>query len=154
MISRSLKSLSETEAFARTLSEVSEAGDVLLLFGDLGVGKTAFARAFITHRMGAPTEVPSPTFTLVQVYETPKTTLWHFDLYRLKTVEEVWELGFEEALEDGISIIEWPERLGGMRFPHTLELHFQSKGSEDEERKVTLHPTGRWTHKLEGLDEG
>ena len=154
MISLSLKNLRKTEAFAQTLSKMAESGDVLLLFGDLGVGKTAFARAFINQMMGAQTEVPSPTFTLVQMYETPKATLWHFDLYRLKTVEEVWELGFEEALEDGISIIEWPERLGGMRFPHTLELHFQNEGSEDEERTVTIHPTGRWIHKLEGLDVG
>ncbi|MBX9697625.1 MAG: tRNA (adenosine(37)-N6)-threonylcarbamoyltransferase complex ATPase subunit type 1 TsaE [Alphaproteobacteria bacterium] len=154
MISRSLKNLSDTENLARILSKMAEAGDVLLLFGDLGAGKTAFSRAFINQIMGVQTEVPSPTFTLVQMYETPEATLWHFDLYRLKTALEVWELGFEEALEGGISLIEWPERLEGMRFPHSLKLCFYHEERRSEERKVTLHPTGRWIQKLEGFDVG
>ncbi len=111
-------------AFAARLAGKARAGDVFALWGDLGAGKTTFARAFITARMQSAgalvDEVPSPTFTLVQTYqipgeipgEPPGDTIWHFDLYRLSHAAEVWELGVEEALADGISLIEWPERMG------------------------------------------
>src|SRR6516162_7945065 len=83
-----------TAAFAARVSAVAEIGDVIALKGDLGTGKTSFARAFIRAR-GAVEEVPSPTFTLVQIYELAETAIWHFDLYRLKSAEEAWELGIE-----------------------------------------------------------
>jgi tRNA threonylcarbamoyladenosine biosynthesis protein TsaE len=105
-----------TAAIAARLERVVGIGDTVALRGELGAGKTAFARGFIAgraarHGMPAP-EVPSPTFTLVQTYDFPDGTVWHFDLYRLAAPEEALELGLEDALATGISLIEWPERLG------------------------------------------
>lgn len=108
----SLPDPAATAQLARRLAEVARPGDLIALYGTLGMGKTAFARAFIQHLAGAEEEVPSPTFTLVQSYDTAAGTIWHFDLYRLTRPEDVWELGLEDALADGITLIEWPERLG------------------------------------------
>ena len=92
----------------------------------LGAGKTTLARAILRAAAeDARLIVPSPTFTLVEVYDTPRGSFWHFDLYRLGTPEQVFELGWEEALAEGISIIEWPERLGPLLPKHlsvTLEV--------------------------------
>ena len=108
-----LSSPEETAALAERVGVLVAAGDVIALWGDLGAGKTAFARALIRSLTAANEEVPSPTFTLVQIYE-PATAapVWHFDLYRLKGPEDIWELGFDDALEEAVSLIEWPERLG------------------------------------------
>ena len=115
-----------TEALGATLAERLKPGDVVGLKGELGAGKTTLARAILRAAAGDPgLIVPSPTFTLVEVYETPRGTYWHFDLYRLETPEQVFELGWEEALAEGIVLIEWPERLGALLPPHlsvTLEV--------------------------------
>src|SRR6202162_3228197 len=99
-----------TAAFAARVAALARPGDVIALKGELGAGKTSFARAFIRAR-GGDEEVPSPTFTLAQVYELADAAVWHFDCYRLRDPEEAWELGIEDAFRDGISLIEWPERL-------------------------------------------
>ncbi len=112
-------------------------GDVLLLKGDLGAGKSTFARALIQSLCGKDTEVPSPTFTLVQTYDADEFTLWHFDLYRLKHPEEVYELGIEEAYHNGVSLIEWPDRLGGQIPPGALELEFKY-GVDENERTLSI----------------
>ncbi len=100
-----------TAALAARIAALARAGDVIALKGELGAGKTSFARAFIRARGGAG-EVPSPTFTLVQVYDVGDAAIWHFDCYRLRRPEEAWELAIEDAFAEGISLIEWPERLG------------------------------------------
>ena len=82
------------------------------MFGTLGMGKSVFARAFVQKLCGK-TEVPSPTFTLVQMYDAPDFEIYHFDLYRLKSAEEIFELGIEEAMYEGVCLIEWPEKMGG-----------------------------------------
>ena len=114
-----------TSALGRSLATVCRPGDLIALTGDLGAGKSTLARALIRELAGAEIDVPSPTFTLVQTYETPRLPVWHFDLYRLETPEQVFELGWEEALAEGISIVEWPERLGPLLPKHlsvTLEV--------------------------------
>jgi tRNA threonylcarbamoyl adenosine modification protein YjeE len=102
-----------TAALAARLAALARPGDLIALSGDLGAGKTSFARAFIGARGGGES-VPSPTFTLVQTYDLPGGAVWHFDLYRLRVAEEAWELGIEDAFESGISLIEWPEWLGAL----------------------------------------
>ena len=100
-----------TTALGARLGAAARAGDVIALVGDLGAGKTTLARGLIRHLAGPETEAPSPTFTLVQTYQTPGFPIWHFDLYRLEHPGEARELGLEEAV-DGLALIEWPERLG------------------------------------------
>lgn len=111
----SLASLVETQTLAAFFGDHVKRGDILTLSGPLGAGKSAFARAFIQHLTSPHEEVPSPTFTLVQTYETPTFEIWHFDLYRLEHPEELWELGFEEAPHVGVCLIEWPERIEALR---------------------------------------
>lgn len=108
-----LPDMAATRRLADRLALALAPGDVVALVGDLGAGKTELARAIIRAFTADPeAEVPSPTFTLVQTYDSLETTLWHFDLYRLEAPDDALELGIEEALEDGISLIEWPDRLG------------------------------------------
>jgi len=124
--SMSLPDESATERLGATLAERLRVGDVVGLKGELGAGKTTLARAIIRAAAGDPELiVPSPTFTLVEVYETPRGSFWHFDLYRLEAAEQVYELGWEEALAEGIALVEWPERLGPLLPKHlsvTLEV--------------------------------
>lgn len=102
-----------TAALARLIAPRLQAGDTLLLEGDIGAGKTTFARALIRARLNAPQEdVPSPTFTLVQTYEADDVAIWHCDLYRLTDPQEVMELGLDDAFTNAICLIEWPDRLG------------------------------------------
>src|SRR5882762_7586612 len=105
MIAIDLPDETATAALGARIAAIARPGDVIALAGDLGAGKTTFARAFIRARGGSG-EVPSPTFTLVQIYELPDGPVWHFDLYRLRHPDEAWELGIEDAFRDGISLIE------------------------------------------------
>ena len=105
-----LRSLEATHQLAQILASISMPGDVIKLKGPIGVGKTVFARA-IMRALGCQEEIPSPTFTLVQTYQLSKLTVWHFDLFRLKHPNEIYELGLEEATLNGLTIIEWPERI-------------------------------------------
>ena len=108
-----------TERLGAALAGRLRPRDIVALQGGLGVGKTTLARAILRAASGDPALiVPSPTFTLVEVYETPGGTYWHFDLYRLETPEQVFELGWEEARAGGIVLLEWPERLGPLLPTH------------------------------------
>ncbi len=99
----------ETAALGAALGDALQVGDVVLLKGPLGAGKTTLARSIIHRRCGA-AGAPSPTFTLVETYAGDDITIWHFDFYRLESADEAWELGIEEAFAEGASLIEWPER--------------------------------------------
>ena len=117
-----------TDQLGATLAARLRIGDVVGLKGELGAGKTTLARAILRAAAeDARLIVPSPTFTLVEVYDTPRGTFWHFDLYRLEMPEQVFELGWEEALAEGISIIEWPERLG-LLLPRHLSVTLEVDG--------------------------
>ncbi len=104
----------DTCAVAAWLAERVSAGDVIALYGTLGAGKTAFCRGFIQSLIGNTEDVPSPTFTLLQVYDTPVFPVYHFDMYRLKTPDEAYEIGIEDAFAEGVSLIEWPEKIGSL----------------------------------------
>ncbi len=126
----------ETSALARTIAQGASAGDVFLLEGTLGAGKSVFARGFVRALAGADTDVPSPTFTLVQTYESAKTPIYHFDLYRLEDPEEIYEIGWEEALADGIALVEWPQRLGAHVPPKAIRIHIDIL--DNQRRRITI----------------
>lgn len=146
-----------TKALAARLAGIARPGDVLALSGDLGSGKTVFARGFINARAQEPEDVPSPTFTLVQAYEFPAPgsaiPVFHFDLYRIEDASETRELGMDEAFATGISLIEWPERVNGHlpadRLVVTLE-----QGPTPDSRKATLLGLGSWGPRLEEITGG
>lgn len=129
----------ETKQVARDLSKLLGQGDVLLLHGDLGMGKTVFSRALIRALCGDDDlEVPSPTFTLVQSYDSPKGTIWHFDLYRLSDPSEIYEIGWEEALSGGIVLVEWPERLGAMKPGGAIEITLSGHKEHPDKRTIEI----------------
>ena len=101
----------ETQKLSERFAEIAKEKDVFALYGTLGMGKSVFARAFI-QKLCEVEDVPSPTFTLLQTYSSDKGEIYHYDLYRLKNPDEVFELGFEESLYSGINLIEWPENAG------------------------------------------
>ena len=138
-----------TAAFAARVSALAATRDIIALKGDLGSGKTTFARGFIRAR-GGTEEVPSPTFTLVQIYELGSAVVWHFDLYRIQSPEEAWELGIEDAFAEGITLIEWPERLGPLLPVRRLEIEFLF-GEQPEARRAVLDPGGNWQARLAGI---
>lgn len=135
-----------TAAFAARIAALARPGDVIALKGELGAGKTSFARAFIRARGGGE-DVPSPTFTLAQVYELDDGAVWHFDVYRLRNPDEAWELGIEDAFRDGISLIEWPERLGMLIPARRLQITL-SQGPAPTARRAAIDPAGDWAARL------
>jgi tRNA threonylcarbamoyladenosine biosynthesis protein TsaE len=141
-----------TAALAARISAVAAAGDIIALNGDLGTGKTTFARAFIRAR-GCEEEVPSPTFTLVQIYEVRPAAIWHFDLYRINSPDEAWELGIEDAFVEGISLIEWPDRLGALLPQHRLEITLLF-GERAAARRAVLDAGQDWQRRLIGIVPG
>lgn len=139
-----------TEALAGRLAAVLRPGDVVCLGGDLGAGKTTLARALIRALAGKVVEVPSPTFTLVQMYDLPDFTLWHFDLYRLSGPDEVVELGWDEARAEGVAIVEWPERLGRLLPADRLDIVL-AYGKAPGTRVAGIAGTGQWAGRVAGL---
>ena len=144
---------SESEAatirLGQKLAGLARDRDVITLDGYLGTGKTVFARAFISALGGGP-EVPRPTFTLLQTYQSEKGDLHHFDLYRLDGPDDVLELGLEDCLDSGITLIEWPDRLGDRLPRNRLQIHFEMAANEDG-RHIYLTGQGPWPERLEQL---
>ncbi len=127
-------------------------GDVLLLEGAIGGGKTHFARALIQSVMTEPEDVPSPTFTLVQVYDTQIGEVWHSDLYRLSNIDEIEELGLTDAIDQAVCLIEWPEKMGPLMPPSALLLRFRADPVQQDTRHLDLIWTDpKWCAKLEGI---
>lgn len=145
----SLSSTEDTARLAIKLSEILTSGDTLLLSGPVGAGKTHFARHLIQAFLVEPEDVPSPTFTVVQTYDTTAGPLWHCDLYRIGSTLEIEELGLMEAFDDAICLVEWPDRLGDLAPDNALHLDF-SHGETDDIR--VLHVTWaapRWNTLVE-----
>ena len=128
------KKESDTIDLGKKLSRFARKGDVFALFGTLGMGKSVLSRAFIQN-LTAADEVPSPTFTLVQTYESTDFDIFHFDLYRIKSPEEIFELGMEEALYEGVCLIEWPEKMGAYLPRNAFIVNITPFGSG---RKITI----------------
>jgi tRNA threonylcarbamoyladenosine biosynthesis protein TsaE len=105
------KTEAETTFLAQQFAHIAKKGDIFALYGTLGVGKSTFSRSFI-QALCSVNDVPSPTFTLVQTYEAPDFEIYHYDMYRLKRPEDAYELDIEEAFYSGVSLIEWPEKIG------------------------------------------
>lgn len=139
-----LRSAEHTAGFARAVGRHLKAGDVLLLEGSIGAGKTHFARALIQSRLATPEDVPSPTFTLVQVYETAECDIWHADLYRLTDPAELVELGLTDAFEDAICLVEWPDRLSDLAPEDALHLKLELTDTEGERKLSLFGPDSRW----------
>ena len=125
----------DTKIIAEQIAAISRIGDIFALEGTLGAGKSVFARAFI-QKLTAATEVPSPTFTLVQTYLSSKGEIYHYDLYRLDKPEDIFELNVEEAFYNAINLIEWPEKMGAYIPRHIWHIKMQI---ENDNRVITIN---------------
>lgn len=135
---------------ARVLARQLQTGDVVLLSGDVGVGKTHFARCIIHAMLQTVEDVPSPTYTLVQTYEGRTEEIWHADLYRLTDIAGVEELGLIQAFSEAVCLVEWPDRLGDLAPVDALHLTLSTTG--DQSRDLIFEwSDARWPAKLEAL---
>lgn len=146
-----VKDLAAMARLAAAVARQARPGDLIALSGPLGAGKTEFARAFLSARARAaglppPPEVPSPTFTLAQVYEIGGEDIWHFDLYRIEDPDECRELGFDDALAHGIVLVEWPDRLGPLLPATRLDVDLAIAGADA--RTATLRGHGDWAGRV------
>lgn len=157
-----LESESATADFGRSLASVLGRGDTVFLSGPLGVGKSALARAVISCKLGSGAGgIPSPSYTLVNVYEADGLEIWHADLYRLSDVSELAEIGLDDgpggAQETALTLIEWPDRMGDAAPPRRLEiaLDFAPGPADGNGRQVRVTPRGGGWEKVEAcLREG
>ncbi len=142
-----LNSEEETYKFGIFLAKKVTSGDIITLSGGLGSGKTVLARGLIQAYIDANEYVPSPTFNLVNIYETEMLTIWHFDLYRLKKPVEVEQLGLDEALADGLSLIEWPEKALEYIPKYALNIKFNMLINKNK-RQIELIGNTLWINRL------
>jgi tRNA threonylcarbamoyladenosine biosynthesis protein TsaE len=143
---------SATDRVGAALGHALRAGDTVLLSGSLGAGKSALARAAIKARCGDATDVPSPTYTLAQVYEAPGLTIWHADLYRLGASDEVPELGLVEAFESAAVLVEWPDRLGAWRPLAALDLTLEHDARGDSRKLRAVSAAARWRGPIDAME--
>ena len=148
----SLPGETATMSFGTALAESLQPGDIILLDGPVGAGKTTLARALIRALTHPEQDGPSPTFTLVQTYQTGEGhDLLHYDLYRLEEPEELIELGWDEVGSDRtIALIEWPNRIGEMPVGNVLHLQIDT-GENNLERQLYLHGYGDWGNRMDDL---
>lgn len=144
-----LSNTDHTGRFGAAIAALLTRGDVVALKGDLGAGKTTLTRGLIRSVCGPETEVPSPTYTLVQTYDGPNFPIWHFDLYRLHHPDEVFELGWTETFH-GVALIEWPARAGSHLPKQHLVINLETFG---DGRRAILEPAGEdWQTRLDGFE--
>ncbi|MBV8938868.1 MAG: tRNA (adenosine(37)-N6)-threonylcarbamoyltransferase complex ATPase subunit type 1 TsaE [Alphaproteobacteria bacterium] len=150
---RRLENERETAAVAQALALRARPGDCFALSGELGAGKTCFARAFIRALAGDETEVPSPTFMLLQSYDGTladgaPVAIAHWDLYRIASASALGELGLEEGLASNITLVEWPQVASSLLPEDRLNLHFRmGNGSE---RTLSCEGSAEWRKRLKG----
>ncbi len=137
MVTFTSRSEEQTKQIATQIAPYLQKGDCLAFFATLGMGKSVFCRAIIQAIMPEVTNVPSPTFTLVQTYSNDATEIWHFDLYRLEDPEEIFELGLDEALENAISLIEWPQNMGEFLPKNAIKVTIDA-GNTPNERVILI----------------
>ncbi|MHB0976440.1 MAG: tRNA (adenosine(37)-N6)-threonylcarbamoyltransferase complex ATPase subunit type 1 TsaE [Candidatus Aquicultorales bacterium] len=144
------RSVEETRALAKELAGYLQPGDVVSLTGDLGAGKTAFVQG-LAEGLGVKERVTSPTFTIIKEY-SGRLPLYHFDVYRLESAAELVDLGFEEYFfGEGVSVVEWGDRVRSLFPPDYLELSFEHAGPE--KRTVKIAAKGeRWERVIDSLD--
>jgi tRNA threonylcarbamoyladenosine biosynthesis protein TsaE len=140
-----------TARLGAAISRALRAGEAVCLSGPLGAGKSTLARALVRALTKPDEDVPSPTFTLVQFYEGAALKVAHFDLYRLTSPDEAYEIGLDEALDDGAAVIEWPERLAGQLPADRLDVEIAIDGAA---RRARLTPHGSWVGRVESLAKG
>jgi tRNA threonylcarbamoyladenosine biosynthesis protein TsaE len=128
MIEFVCKSLAETKMAAKYFSQFAKPGRCFALFGNLGYGKTTFSQYFIQFLNKSVKEVSSPTFSVVQIYDSKIAKIWHVDCYRLKSEEEFYELGLKEAFYNCVVIVEWPEIIQRLLPPDVIKIKFQMDG--------------------------
>ncbi len=139
-----LKDEAATARLGAAIAASLRPGEAVCLSGPLGAGKSTLARALIRALTTPDEEVPSPTFTLVQFYEGPRLKVAHFDLYRLSNPDEAYEIGLDEALDEGAAVIEWPERLAGRLPADRLAVEIDLAENDDGGRCVRLTAHGAW----------
>jgi len=133
------KSEAETAKAAQDLATTLKSPQIIFLNGTLGMGKTVFARALIRALSNEPNlEVVSPTFTLLQTYETDNAPIYHYDLYRIEDPDEILELGWEESISAGITIVEWPERLGAYKPAQYLDITLSNSDNDPDHREIHI----------------
>ncbi len=149
MISLSVNSLVETHAVASALAQLSRSGDVIVLAGEMGAGKTAFAQGF-GQALGITEPITSPTFTLVHTYDSGRIILHHADLYRLDRLGEVADLGLHEMVEEsGVMLVEWGDMAAEILGAH-LEVFISRMPDQDDQRTIVLTANGQtWTPRWE-----
>lgn len=147
------RSAAETTDLGRRIADVVRPGEVLLLTGDLGTGKTTFVQG-LAEGFGTPRRARSPSFTIVQCHEGGRYPLVHVDLFRLSHSHEVLDLGLEELMSaPAVSVIEWGERALPVAGDNFLELEFEWDAEDADVRTIRLRPSGRWTQRMGELSE-
>ena len=141
-----LKSLEDTKSFSKNISQIISVGDIIFLYGEIGVGKTTFVRFFINHLESKngikKSDVLSPTFNIVYDYDVKNIKILHYDLYRLKNYKDISQLGMFETSNDSIKIVEWPELIES-KPNDRIEILFKYSKSVNS-RKVEIVGFGKW----------
>ena len=138
-----LRDEAATARLGAAIAAALRPGEAVCLSGPLGAGKSTLARALVRALTTPDEDVPSPTFTLVQFYEGTRINVAHFDLYRLADADEAYEIGLDEALDDGAAVIEWPERLAGSLPRDRLDIEIELS-DDASARRARLTPHGAW----------
>ena len=149
----SLSSPDHTAEAARHLATMLQPGDVVLVNGPVGAGKSHFCRSVIAPLLIEPEDIPSPTFTLVQSYDTRNGTLWHSDLYRVTSTQEIEELGLIDAFQDAICLVEWPDRLGELAPTDALSIKLSNGPDENSRTLCARWKDPKWSDRTKTMAE-